>query len=62
VAAGSKAGSWQGSGGALQPAWLFRSKAIPLISTKSSEVLQETVKSQGFHGFSFFHKQEKLYA
>ena len=32
--AGSKAGSWQQSGGLLQPAWLFRRKAIPLISTK----------------------------
>ena len=28
----SKGGSWQVSGGHLQPTWLFRRKASPLVS------------------------------
>ena len=31
----SKAGSWQQSGGLLQPAWLFRRKASPFWPTTS---------------------------
>ena len=34
----SKAGSWQQSGGLLQPAWLFRRKASPFWPTTSKNV------------------------
>ena len=41
----SKAGSWQQSGGLLQPAWLFRRKASPFWPTTFKE---EKMKIRGF--------------
>ena len=37
----SKAGSWQQSGGLLQPAWLFRRKASPFWPTTSRKEMMD---------------------
>ena len=36
----SKGGSWQQSGGLLQPPWLFRRKASPWPTTSKKEGLE----------------------
>ena len=44
----SKGGSWQQSGGLLQPAWLFRRKASPWTTTSKVDLTNQKPNGVGF--------------